>query len=288
MRRIIFLLFILVVCFTASCNRRRPVDNTIRIGFTEFSIDQAVAFVLKGILDQQQNVRVEMYRVADSTMFRAISTNELDIGITAWFPNTHQQFSEMFPHQLQKHAMIADSLGLCIAVPTAAPIGRIEDLRHHAELFGNTILIPDNRNAIFHLGNNVLEDYNLDMFTLREASWDDILAYVESSLENNSMFAFIGMRPHWIFNRFDLKTLKDTNASFGTHEQAFLITNTQFKERMPSIANFLSRVSFEISDIETIMEMNQALGSDTYSNAVRWINQNTYRINKWLIGSGGS
>ena len=124
------------------------------------------------------------------------------------------------------------------------------------------------------------------MFTLRESTWDDIIAYVEESLENNSYFAFIGMRPHWVFNRFELKTLRDTNYSFGSHEQAFIITNTQFKERMPSIANFLSRVSFELDDIETIMEMNQALGSDTYSNAIRWINQNTNRINRWLIGGG--
>ena len=286
MKRIIYLLLIIVVCFTASCNRRRPVDNTIRIGYTEFSIDQAIAFVLKGILDQQQNVRVEMYRVADSTMFRAVSTNELDIGISAWYPNTHQRFFDMFPQHVHRHAMIADSLGLYVAVPSYASLDYINDLRNHAEQFRNTILIPDSRNAIYHVGNNILDDYNLDMFTLRESSWDDILSFVEESIANNAYFAFVGMRPHWIFNRFNLKTLNDTNNSFGTHEQAFLIANTQFKERMPSITTFLSRVKFELSDIESIMEMNQVLGSDTYSNAVRWINQNTHRVNRWLIGGG--
>jgi len=145
-------------------------------------------------------------------------------------------------------------------------------------------LIPDSRNAIYHLGNNVLNDYNLNMFSLRESSWDDILSYVEESQENNTKFAFIGMRPHWVFNRYNFKTLNDINNSFGSYEQAFIITNAQFKERMPSIAVFLSRVRFELNDIETIMEMNQVLGSDTYSNAIRWINQNTYRINRWLIG----
>ena len=284
MRRLIYLLFILLVLFSASCNRRQPQDTTIRIGYTEFSFDLAVAFVLKGILDQQQNVQVEMYRVDDATMFRALSTNELDIGISSWLPHTHGDLFDTHSPAVQRHAMITDSLGLYIVVPEFAPVVSISDLRENADLFRNTILLPDGRNAIHHLSSSVLEDYGLDMFTFRDSSWDDIVSFVAESMENNTNFAFVGMRPHWIFERYDIKTLRDPQGTFGTHEQAYLLINSQFIQRMPSIANFLSRVRFELSEIEAIMEMNQALASDTYANAIRWINQNTFKVNRWLMG----
>jgi glycine betaine/proline transport system substrate-binding protein len=69
----------------------------------------------------------------------------------------------------------------------------------------------------------------------------------------------------------------------GDFEQAHIVVNIQFSERMPVIANFLSRVRFNLRDVETLMDMNQVLGSEPYENAIRWINQNTNRINRWLM-----
>jgi glycine betaine/proline transport system substrate-binding protein len=282
MKRLIFILLVLSIICLASCDRK-PRDNTLRIGYTEFAFDQAVAFVLKAILDQQPNLVTELYRVPDSTMFRALAANELDVGISAWVPYTHQRLLDMHQYGIRRHSLMCDSLGLYMLVPEYMQIDRIGDLRTVGEQISNTVLIPESRNAIFHHGNGVLDDYGLSTFTLQESSWDNIMSFVEEAIKNNSGFAFVGMRPHWSMRRHNLKALDDPEKSFGSFEQAFLVINNQLPERMPAISLFLSRVRFNLRDIEQLMEMNQVMGSEPYENAIRWINQNTNRINRWLM-----
>jgi len=282
MKSVKYAILIFVALFIISCGQS-PGNNVLRIGYSEFSFDQAVVFVLKGILDQQPNVQVELYRVPDSTMFRALAANELDVGISAWTPNTHQRFFDMYPYEILRHSMICDSLGLYLAVPGFSTLETIDDLATAGDLYRNTILMPESRNAIFHAGSNVIEDYGLNAFSFRESSWDNIVSFVEESVGNNNHFVFVGMRPHWVFQRHNLRPLEDTKRSLGDFEQAHIVVNAQFPERMPAIANFLSRVRFNLRDIENLMEMNQELGSEPYENAIRWINQNTNRINRWLM-----
>ncbi|MCL2063575.1 MAG: hypothetical protein FWG98_04295 [Candidatus Cloacimonetes bacterium] len=278
---VIPLVFLLFLVF--SCNRT-PKQNTLRIGYTDFSFDQAIVFVLKGILDQQPNLIVELYRVPETTLFSALAEGELDIGLSGWLPHTHQSFLDMHPYEIRVHSMITDSLGLYMVVPEYANLNSINDLRDLSNLFRNTILIPENQNAIYPLGSNVITDYGLDDYNLQEASWDNIISYVDDSVRNNLNFAFISIRPHHSFRRFNLRTLDDPRRSLGVYEQAFLLTNSNFHERMPLIADFLSQVRFTLNDVEQLMEMNQVLGSEPYENALRWINQNTRMINRWLLG----
>jgi len=125
----------------------------------------------------------------------------------------------------------------------------------------------------------------LHEFTLQESTWDSIMTFVDDSIKNNIGFAFITLRPHHSFRKYNLKALKDSRGSLGHPEQAFIVVNSTFNERMPLIADFLAQVRFDFDDIESIMEMNQVLGSEPYENALRWINQNTRRINNWLLGN---
>jgi glycine betaine/proline transport system substrate-binding protein len=240
--------------------------------------------VLKCILDLQQNVEAQLYRVPELTLFEALATGELDVGISAWLPNTHQHFFDKYSYTIQRHSVICDSLGLYMVVPAYAEVRTIADLAHIGDLINNTILIPESQNAIYHLAKNVLTDNNLSNFTLRESTWDNIVSFMNESLENNAYFAFIGLRPHWIFQRHDIKALEDRRGSLGQFEQAYVTLSSEFPNRAPTITRFLSSVRFTINDIETIMEMNQTLGTEPYENALKWINQNTSKVNRWLLG----
>jgi glycine betaine/proline transport system substrate-binding protein len=259
--------------------------NTLRIGYTDFSFDQAVAYTLKGILDQQPNLQVNLYDVADSTMFKLLAEDKLDIVVSGWLPNTHQHYLDKYPDDIKELSMICDSLGLYMAVPNYALLQTIPDLRSVGALLRNTILIPESQNAVYPLGNEVLAIYGLNTYHLQESSWDNIVSFVDTSLENSTGFAFVAIRPHWIFTRYDLKTIDDTRHAFGTYEQAHIIANNKFETKMPVVAGFLKQVRFTLKDIEQIMDYNQVLGSEPYDNSLKWINSNTYRINKWLIGA---
>ena len=283
MKKTIFLSLILFLLFLLSCNRA-PKQNTLRIGYTDFSFDQAIVFVLKGILDQQPNLIVELYKVPEATLFSALASGELDVGISAWMPNTHKSYLEMYPYEIRQHSMITDSLGLYLVVPDYADLDSIEELRNFSTLLRNTILIPESQNAIYSQGSDVLSDYGLNTFSLQEASWDNIISFVDESIRNNAGFAFISLRPHHSFRRYNLKTLQDPLRSLGNYEQAYIIVNSSLPENMPLISDFLQQVYFSLNDIEYLMEMNQVLGSEPYENALRWINQNTRMINRWLLG----
>lgn len=281
MKKLIYIIFLLCVVIIVSCDKKTRV-NVLRIGYTEYSFDQAIVFVLKGILDQQPNLEVELYKVQDSTMFRALADEELDIAVSAWLPNTHQQYFDMYPYEIKKHSMVCDSIGFYMVVPEYAPVRNIEDLQAVAGLMKNTILVPENQNAVYHYSKDLISDYNFSSFEIRESSWDDIMNYVDESIKRVGGFAFVSIRPHWIFKRYKIKTVQDTRQSMGNFEQAYLCINSKLEERLPVVTEFLSKVRFSVNDIETLMEANQTLGTEPYENSLRWINANTQRINKWL------
>jgi glycine betaine/proline transport system substrate-binding protein len=239
--------------------------------------------VIKGILDQQPDFEVELYRLPEATMFQVLSTGEIDIVISAWLPNTHYDSISQYATSIIKHSLLCDSLGLYLVVPQYTQMWSIDDLFENRNLLRNTIVIPESQNAIYEQAKNLLTDYGLNTFSLQESTWDHIVAYVDESTKNNSAFAFIGLRPHWIFRRYELRTLYDKRHALGEYEQAFIYAHNTFPEKLPVIARFLSNVRFTLDDMETLMEMNQALGTEPYENAIRWINNNTNRINRWLV-----
>ena len=277
-------IIVLIILFLLLSCQPKQKNTILRIGYTNYSIDQAVAFVLKGILDQQPNLIVELYKIPeDSLMFKALREDDLDIAVSVWLPLTHKEYIDKYPYEIVTFSPLCDSIGLYMIVPSYSTLIKIEELRTVAPLLKNTILIPENQNAIYEFGKDVIRDYNLTNYQLQETTWDNILAYIDESINNSSGFAFIGLRPHWIFQKYEIKTLEDTRFSFGIYEQAHILTNAKFYERMPTIAGFLEQVQFTLNDIEYIMELNQTLGSEPYENALKWINQNTFKINRWLI-----
>ena len=275
---------IIFVALNSSCLRQKKRNN-LRIGFTENSFDQAIAYTIKGILDQQPGMKVDLYKVPDSTLFRALAEDELDIGISAWLPFTHQKYFEEYPYEIKKFSVICDSLGIYLLVPQYAPLDKIDDLRNIASLLNYTIIIPENKNAIYHFSKEILNDYRLNDFILQESSWDNIVYFIENAIASSEGFAFIGIRPHWINTNYEVKSLEDTRHSLGDYEQAHLVVNIHFQERMPELASFLSRVKFNLTDIENIMALNQSLGSEPYENSLRWIGNNTLKVNKWLTNN---
>ena len=282
MKKLFYMLTLMPLLFTLSCNKP-PTITSLKIGYTDYCFDQTVAMVLKGIFDKQENLDVGLYKLPDSTLFRTLAEGEIDVMISAWLPNTHQHFLEMYPYDISKHSMICDSLGIYLAMPRYTEITEINELPSVGHLLNYTILIPESSNAIFHLGNSIISDYGLSRFRLQEMPWDAIISFVEESIKTNSLFAFVAMRPHWIFDRHDLIALNDTRHSFGQFEQAFICANIEFLNKMPIIGNFLGNVLFELHDIEVLMELNQMLGTEPADNAVRWINRNTQKVNRWLM-----
>jgi len=281
MRKIALLLLVALMLLSLSCNKP-PMVNVIKIGYTDYNFDQSIVMVLKGILDQQQNIEVELYRLPDSTMFRVLSTGEIDIAISGWLPNTHGEYEDKYASEIKPYSMLCDSLGVYMVVPQTSMLTTIDELTLEGIALNHTIVIPESQNAIYHLGKDVLTDYNLHNFKLQESSWDDIITLTDNSLKNNSTFAYVGLRPHWIFNRYAIKTLQDPKNSLGRYEKAYLFMNLDFPDRVPVLANFFSNVRFTLEDIEQIMELNQTLGSEPYENALKWINVNMNRINGWL------
>jgi len=283
MKKAVLILITCLLLFCLSCNKP-PKVNVIKIGYTDFSFDQSIVMVLKGILDQQQNIEVELYRLPDSTMFRVLSTGEIDIAISGWLPNTHGEYEDEYARQIKPYSMLCDSLGVYMVVPQTCVLNTIDELTLEGVAMNHTVVIPESQNAIYHLGKDVLTDYELHNFKLQESTWDDIITLIDNSLKNNSDFAFVGLRPHWIFKRYALKTLQDPKNSLGRYEKAYLFMNLDFPNRVPVLADFFGNVRFTLKDIEYIMELNQTLGSEPYENALKWINENMDKINQWLTG----
>jgi glycine betaine/proline transport system substrate-binding protein len=126
-----------------------------------------------------------------------------------------------------------------------------------------------------------IKEYNLTNFELVSGSGATMTAALKSAIDNNEWIVVTGWTPHWKFARWDLKYLKDPKGVYGKEERINTIVRKGLKEDMPEVYKFLDNFKWTPEDMAEVMVWNTE-NDKPYENAVRWINENKDKVQKWL------
>ncbi len=119
-------------------------------------------------------------------------------------------------------------------------------------------------------------------FELVQGSGATMTAALKSAYQSKEWVVVTGWTPHWKFNKFKLKYLKDPKKIYGGTEFIHTIVRKGLKEDMPQVYEFLDKFKWTAADMQEVMLMNLKKGTDQYENAKKWVMQNEEKVKEWL------
>ncbi len=138
--------------------------------------------------------------------------------------------------------------------------------------------------GLMGMANIVLEEYELDDWTLVEGSSAAMVAQLQKAYNNQQPIIVTGWSPHWMFSKFDLKYLDDPKESFGGTESIHTLVRKGLEQDALGAYKILDQFSWEISDMEAVM-VDITDGMDPSEAAEKWIAANPDKVTQWTNGA---
>jgi glycine betaine/proline transport system substrate-binding protein len=170
-----------------------------------------------------------------------------------------------------------------LVVPSYVTIGSIPELADNAEKFDGKIIGIDPGAGIMSKTEVAMETYDLEeSMQLVEGSGATMTAALADAVKNENWAVVTGWTPHWKFAKWDLKYLDDPENVYGGEEYIATVVRSGLKEDMPEVYQLLDNFEWTPEDMQQVMVWNQEEGADPYQNAIRWVNENSEKVQSWI------
>ncbi len=155
---------------------------------------------LSQVILEQEGYTVDIEEADVGILFESLSTQGIDAFIDVWRPNLHGSYIEQYDDTFVTAGKIYSDMPIGIAIPSYMDdINTIEDLASNAELFNNEVYAIEPGSGMALTTNTMIEDYEMDDFTVQNSTPAAILTEVESVIDNEGAIAFNAWRPHPMF-----------------------------------------------------------------------------------------
>ena len=278
----VIVMMIAVLLTAAFAGQAMAQQKTTQIAYVEWSCATASANVVKAVLEEKMNYKVELIPVSAAAMWQALATGDVDAITTAWLPTTHQHYYEKLKDDVEKlgHNLVGTRIGL--VVPTYVTIDSIGEMNAHADKFDGQITGIDPGAGIMSKTEEAIEKYNLTDMELMESSGAMMTAVLQDKINKKDWVVVTGWTPHWKFGKWDLKYLDDPKGVYGGDEYIDTVVRKGLKEDKPDLYAFLNNFKWTPADIQTVMAWNQEKDMNPEKSAKKWVNENPDKVAVWL------
>ncbi|RYL86833.1 glycine betaine ABC transporter substrate-binding protein [Sporolactobacillus sp. Y61] len=132
--------------------------------------------------------------------------------------------------------------------------------------------------------NKVMKDYGLDNWTLQSGSESTMTASLDKAIKKKEPIVVTGWTPHWKFQKYDLKYLKDPKGSYGGEEEIHTIIHKGFEKKDPNATRVLDQFNWKAEDMEKVM-LDIQNGEDPEKAARKWVDENKDKVAEWTKGA---
>lgn len=219
-------------------------DLTIAV-FNGWPEGEAASYVWKSVLeDKGYNVTL---KYADAgPVFAGVSTGDYDVVLDGWLPTTHKTYMKKYGDKLVDLGAWNDEAANTIAVNADAPIDSLDQLAANADKFGNRIVgIEPGAGLTEATQNKVIPDYGLKNMDFVTSSTPAMLSELKAALDKGENIAVTLWRPHWAYDEFKIKDLKDPKGALGAAESIHSIARTGFADDFPEVSKWISNFKMD-------------------------------------------
>ncbi|MFJ4560769.1 ABC transporter permease/substrate binding protein [Streptomyces massasporeus] len=255
----------------------------ITIGYIPWDEGVASTFLWKEVLEQR-GYEVEAKQFDAGPLYTSLAQGDVDFQTDAWLPTTHAQYWKKYGKQLDDLGAWYDKTSLELTVPAYMKgIDSLADLKGKASEFGGKITgIESSAGEMALLKSKVLKEYGLDKeYEVVDSSTPAMLAELKRAYAQKKPIVTTLWSPHWAYNDYDLKKLKDPKGAWGEGDGVHTLSRKGFKDDDPTVAGWLKNFSMSEKQLTSLeAEINKA-GKGAQQDAVRaWLKQNPGVVDK--------
>ena len=257
-------------------------DVTIAV-FSGWPEGEAVSYLWSAILEEK-GYEVEMENVDIAAGFTGLSAGDYDVNMDVWLPVTHEAYLAEFGDDIVDIGTWNTEATNNIAVNADAPVDSLDELAANGDSFNKTIVGAEAGSGLSGLTENaVLPEYGLDDWEFTTSSTATMLSELKAATAAGENIAVTLWHPHWAYEAFDIKDLKDPKGALGAAEGIHSYGSSDFNQKFPQFSEWLS--GFEM-DTETLGSLqndlyNSGAESSEYEEIVStWISENR----EWVDG----
>ena len=269
--------------------------STIKIGWVAWAETEPVAYLLKDVFEDM-GYKVELILSDIGVVYTGVARGDLDIGLEAWLPLTHEAYWDKFSTEIIFLPMYEDAR-LGWAIPDYIPedvLSSVEDMGKSEvkKNLKNQIVGIDPGSGLMQHSELMIQEYpSLKGYTLIPGSDAMMMGALKRAIQRNEWIVVTNWNPHISFAAFSkeqggpgLRYLDEPKKILGGEEFVGVIVGRKFYEDLPSdITGFLSRMWFDILEINTLMfQMTEGLSVEEVVE--KYIEDNSSKINYWKTG----
>ncbi|KYK12187.1 MULTISPECIES: ABC transporter permease/substrate binding protein [Streptomyces] len=263
----------------------------ITLGYVPWDEGVASTFLWKEILEQR-GYEAEAKQFDAGPLYTSLAQGDIDIVTNAWLPTTHEQYWKKYGDRLDDLGSWYDETSLELTVPAyMKDVNTLADLKGKADLFKGRITgIESSAGEMALLKSKVMGAYGLeDEYKVVDSSTPAMLAELKRAMSKKEPIVVTLWSPHWAYNDYDLKKLKDPEGAWGKGDGVHTLSRKGFAADDPTAARWMK--DFELTEQQLTSleaEINKS-GKGKQQEAVRtWLKANPGLVDKLAPVEGGS
>lgn len=210
--------------------------------------------------------------------YAALSKGDIQI-LASQIDYVAQDYWNKNKNRLEKISPVSHGLYQAIAVPKYVTIDSVEQLNDNADKFGNKIVGIEPGSGLMSDAAKAVTDYGLKL-NLLEGSSAAMTAALKSAIDRKEWIAVTIWEPSWMFQKFDLKFLKDPKGSFAPPQGYYWIGRKGFSADNPQAREVIASVYVPLADITAIN--GQVKDGKSMDDAVKgWTDSHADLLKRW-------
>ncbi|GGZ61187.1 ABC transporter permease/substrate binding protein [Streptomyces bluensis] len=262
----------------------------VTIGYIPWDEGVASTYLWKEILEER-GFQVDAKQFDAGPLYTSLAAGNVDFQTDAWLPTTHEQYWKKYGSKIDDLGAWYGQTSLELSVPSYMKgIDSLADLKGKAATFGGKITgIESSAGEMAMLKSKVLKEYGLDKeYKVVDSSTPAMLAELKRAYSKKEPIVVTLWSPHWAYNDYDLKKLKDPKGAWGKGDGVHTVARKGFADENPVVGEWLKNFRMSEKQLTSLeAEINKA-GKGEQQDAVRaWLKQNPGLVDKLAPVTGG-
>lgn len=285
-------LCLLLIVFVTACTQQGSIEKskekqekekTVEIVYVKWDSEVASSNVLKAVIEEKLGYNAELLPVTLTALWESIAAGDQDVTVAAWLPSLQKKQKKQYQDQVKILGPNLEGTKIGLVVPDYVPLDSITELKKNAKKFEGKIIGIEPDAGIMRKTNQALKEYDLaGEFQLVSGSDKTMTTALENAIEEERWIVITGWTPHWKFEKWDLKYLKDPKEVYGSAEHISTVVRKGLKDDMPQVYNFLDNFYWQVEDMEECMMIMQQEDTTLQGAARKWMAQNKGLVEDWI------
>lgn len=274
--KVIALLSLFAFFISCSTGTKPEEERSLKIVYTDWSESVAITYLSYVLLEEHMDYEVVLKMTDVESAYREVANNEADVFTDAWLPETQKQYFDKHKENIETLGITYPEARTGLVVPEYSNLKSVADLKNYS----HPIVGIDAGAGVMQKARAAIDKYSLAN-SLLDLSEEQMVEQLGDSIQRRKDIVVTGWEPHWIFARYDVRFLTDSDNIFGQKEKIYTVATKGLEEKHPNAVRFFERMQLTEKQLNSLV-YEIRVSEDPVEGVKNWMGQNEFVVNQWM------